>query len=204
MNFERRYFHSKVELRAASDSQPAMVRGYAATYNNASNPLMSSQGEFVETIEPGFFDGVLDNDVRALFNHDQNLILARSNNGQGTLRLFTDDVGLGYEFTPPDTSAGRDLTVSISRGDVDSSSFAFRVKQGGDSWARQDGMLVRTLRAGGCESLLDVSPVVYPAYPDTAVSVRSLDEFLAAQQQQEKTKQPPLDLWERRLAALVR
>jgi HK97 family phage prohead protease len=204
-NIERRFLSVKVELRAAAEGKPAMVAGYAAVYGSPSNTLRSSRGDFVEVIEPGFFDSVLNDDVRALFNHDDNFVLARSNAGKGTLRIFSDERGLAYEFEAPDTTAGRDLSVSLTRGDIDQSSFAFSIKQDGDKWDRRsDGVLVRTLRAGGCARLHDVSPVTYPAYPDTEVCARSasLDQFLDADEAKKAPQQPPLDLWERRLASI--
>lgn len=153
MSKERRFNHSKVELRAANDKGLRSVVGYAAVYNSPSNPLRASRGEFVEVIEPGFFDGVMNDDVRALFNHDENFILARSNAGKGTLSLFTDERGLGYEFTPPDTTAGRDLAVSLERGDIDASSFAFSIREGGDKWEQRDGnSSARSSRAGARSS----------------------------------------------------
>lgn len=204
MNKERRFNQGKVELRAA-EGKPASVFGYAAVYNSPSNPLRAQRGEFVEVIEPGFFDDVLNDDVRALLNHDENFVLARSNAGKGTLRIFSDEIGLGYEFSPDlRQSYANDLNISLERGDIDASSFAFSIREGGDKWEQRDGKLVRTLRKGGCAQLHDVSPVVYPAYPDTEVATRSasLDQFLDAQKSEEKSKQPPLDLWERRLASL--
>ena len=204
MNIERRFFKSKVEIRAGADGKPSMICGYAANYGKPSSELRSSKGNFVEVIEPGFFDAVLQDDVRCLFNHDANLILARSNAGKGTLRIFSDENGLGYECDAPDTTTGRDVAESIRRGDIDASSFAFSVRSGGDKWERRDGLLVRTLLKGGCESLIDVSPVTYPAYPSTEVTVRSLDQFLAAAAPEQKPTQPPLDLWEKRLASTVR
>ena len=216
---ERRFMSTKVEIRAASDGVGSTVRGYAAVYGSPSNTLRCSRGDFVEVIEPGFFDGVMQDDVRALFNHDENCILARSNAGKGTLRMFSDETGLGYEFDMPDTTTGRDLAVSMKRGDIDASSFAFSLNTDGDSWERRsDGVLVRTLRAGGCAKRHDVSPGTYPAYPETEVSLRNLEQFLAVKNDEatkekpddfreaapaaKENTQPPLDLWERRLASI--
>lgn len=170
---ERRFTAGKVEVRADGDGKVATVRGYAAMFDRRSENL----GGFVEIIKRGAFDDVLRDDVRALFNHDANLILARSKNGEGTLRFGADDAGLWYEFTPPDTQAGRDLVVSLKRGDVDQSSFAFSVRREGQEWKdEQDGkLMVRTITK--VARLYDVSPVTYPAYPDTTVATRSLDEF---------------------------
>jgi len=76
----------------------------------------------------------------------------------------------------PDTQAGRDLAVSVSRGDVKESSFAFRIAKGGDDWEeRDDGVIIRTITK--VQELLDVSPVTYPAYPDASVGMRGLEEF---------------------------
>ena len=62
----------------------------------------------------------------------------------------------------PETSYGKDLAVSMKRGDITQSSFAFTVAD--DSWDTRDGMDVRTINK--VKRLFDVSPVTYPAYPD--------------------------------------
>lgn len=211
---ERRFYQGKVELRAiaaeGAAQTPPLVKGYAAVYSKESNPLYMVRGgkveQFVEIIEPGFFDGALNGDVRALFNHDANLILARSKAGAGTLKLTTDETGLAYEFAPTDTTACRDLVKNIENGNIDASSFAFEVRDGGDKIERRaDGTLVRHLLPGGCLRLHDVSPVTYPAYEDTGVMVRSLDQFLTeAKATDEKSTQPTGGDWETRLRLLER
>jgi phage head maturation protease len=64
---------------------------------------------------------------------------------------------------------------------VKGSSFSFTVPSGGDSWAIEDGRSVRTITR--IDSLLDVGPVTFPAYPDADVTVaqRSFDKFLQRQ-----------------------
>ena len=114
---------------------------------------------------------MLGDDVRAFFNHDPNHLLARSTSG--TLRLSTDEEGLKYEFDVPDTTSGRDLLVSMKRGDITQSSFAFTVED--DSWESENGMNIRTIKK--VKRLYDVSPVSIPAYPDAddlVVAQRSL------------------------------
>jgi HK97 family phage prohead protease len=208
---ERRAFAPdlcKLEFRAKTADAPSMIRGYAAVYGKRSENLGSSDNPFFEVIEPGFFDDVMNDDVRALFNHDENHVLARSRNGKGTLRLFNDEIGLGYEFEPPATSTGDDLQESMRRGDIAESSFAFSIKPNGDKWVEENGITTRTLKKGGAARLYDVSPVTYPAYPDTAVAMCSLSEFRKATAAPvvvpEKPSQPPLDLWEKRLASINR
>ena len=163
MDIERRFFKS--ELRA-EDSKP--VAGYGSVFNAQSEDL----GGFREIIAPGAFDGRLDDDVRALFNHDPNLILGRTKSG--TLKLSVDDEGLRYDVDFPNTTLANDLRTSIQRGDVDQSSFAFTVDE--DDFEERDGVIIRTIHK--VKRLFDVSPVTYPAYPDASVGVRSLENFL--------------------------
>lgn len=179
---ERRFTTGAVELRAAGDNARPMVRGYAAVFGKSSDNLGGPYYQVFEIIEPGAFDDVLKDDVRALFNHDANLILARSKNGTGTLTLGVDQTGLFYEFESPDTTAGRDLQVSLARGDVDQSSFAFSITQDGQKWQEvtEAGVTVATRTIKKVSRLYDVSPVTYPAYPDASAALRSLDQHRQA------------------------
>lgn len=166
----------KSEVRAEKREEKTVVRGYAALFNSTSENL----GGFRERIEPGAFDEVLKNDVRALMNHDPNKILGRTTSG--TLRLGQDEKGLWYEYDSPDTSYARDLLVSMDRGDVDQSSFQFQIERGGDKWdLGEDGLALRSISK--VKRLLDVSPVTIPAYPDTTVAKRSMEAI-------QKEKQP--------------
>lgn len=162
---ERRYINTAIELREA-DAEP-IISGYAARFNELSEELWG----FKEMIRPGAFSEALQgSDIRALFNHDPSQIVARTKNN--TLRVWEDEHGLRYEFTPNmKTTAGRDLVEHIKRGDVDQSSFGFSMEGGKEEWADTGDMPVRTLIK--IPRLYDVSPVTYPAYPSTSVGVRS-------------------------------
>lgn len=138
------------------------VRGYAAVYNSDSEWM----GGFYEQIAPGAFDGVMDNDVRAYFNHDENLLLGRVSSG--TLRIGTDARGLYYEVDMPDTSYANDLVELMKRGDVNQSSFAFLI--GEDRWEERNGKTYRIIEK--VSRLLDVSPVAQPAYPDATSELK--------------------------------
>ena len=166
---ERRFTHRKVELREAGTDEPK-ISGYGAVFESRSEDL----GGFVEIIEKGAFDDVLGDDVRALFNHNDDIILGRSANG--TLALSIDDTGLRYDISPPDTQMVRDMVLApMQRGDIDQSSFAFFV--GEDDWAEdRNGVVTRTIKS--VSRLLDVSPVTYPAYPDTTVALRKLNSYV--------------------------
>lgn len=175
---ERRFTAGAVEIRAEAEGK-RKVRGYAAVFGADSDNLGTEKYRMIERIEPGAFDDVLADDVRALFNHDANLILARSKGGTGTLSLGVDERGLWYEFEAPDTQAGRDLMVSLARGDVDQSSFAFTVRKEGQKWEEEtrDGITTARRTITRVSRLYDVSPVTYPAYPDATAALRSFDEF---------------------------
>jgi HK97 family phage prohead protease len=164
-DIERRIVDAGLEVRG-EDEKRTLV-GYAAKFNVRSEDL----GGFVESIAPGAFDRAISegHDVRALWNHNPDVVLGRTK--AGTLRLSVDEVGLRIETDLPDTQAARDLRVSVARGDVSQMSFGFRTK--GDEWRTEDGVPYRTLTD---LDLYDVSPVTYPAYPQTEVSVRALDQ----------------------------
>lgn len=166
---ERRTFRLKeVRVLDGDADAPARIEGYAALFGELSEDL----GEFREIIEPGFFEAALDDDVRALFNHDSNYVLGRT--GSGTLALEEDETGLEFSVTPPETTWASDLLTTMRRGDVDQMSFGFTVREGGDRWNQnENGTMVRTLLRGGCENLYDISPVTFPAYPQTSAQVRA-------------------------------
>ena len=151
------------ELKAAVEGRT--VEGYASVFNSMSEDL----GGFREIILPGAFSEVLDNDVRALYNHDSNYLLARTTSG--TLELKEDDKGLYYRFEMPNTSYGNDMLELFRRGDLSQSSFGFTVDK--DSWRMEEGQHVRYIERVG--SLFDVSPVVFPAYNQASSGLRSAE-----------------------------
>jgi Escherichia/Staphylococcus phage prohead protease len=172
-NFERRvttFDTLRIERAKAKDDdkEPARIIGHAAVFDQLSENL----GGFHERVVPGAFaEAIEKDDIRALFNHDPNLILGR--NRAGTLKLIEDARGLAVAITPPDNPTIRDLVIApIERGDVTQMSFGFTVRPGGQDWAKDDdGRTIRTLKR---VRLFDVSPVVFPAYTQTDVAMRAL------------------------------
>lgn len=164
---ERRSTTGVVELRAGGDGGQKLG-GYALIYNKYSQNL----GGYVEQCAPGLADkSIADGiDVLCRYQHDSDMLLGRTM--AETLRLATDGVGLDYEADLPDTSYARDLAVLAKRGDVRHSSFAFRCIE--DEWGyTEQGFPLRTLKL---VQLVDVAPVVTPAYLDTSTGLRSLAE----------------------------
>lgn len=166
-HIEKRNITAELRVEADDDGIKKIV-GYTAVFNKWSSDL----GGFREKIRPGTFSKTIKNgDVRATFNHDPNIVFGR--NKAKTLKLKEDDNGLFSEVIPPDTQQARDIMVSIERGDITQQSFAFRTIE--DDWVyKKDGTAERTLIE---VDLLDIAFVTYPAYPDTTVALRSLDEF---------------------------
>lgn len=170
MNKEIRSFTlDEISIETRDDGKRT-IRGHAAVFNQLSEDL----GGFREQISPGAFaDAIKTDDVRALFNHNPDYVLGR--NLAGTLKMSEDARGLAIEIDPPDTQVARDLVVSMERGDITQMSFGFSVRPNGQNWGKDDeGKVVRTLTK---LRLFDVSPVTYPAYPQTDVAVRSLTEW---------------------------
>ena len=179
---ERRTVRAK-ELRASTKDDKHVLEGLASVFGEYSEDL----GGWVEIIEPGFFDEVMDDDVRSLLNHDPNYVLGRTKSG--TLEIEQRDDGLFQRTYPPvqdpdATQWAKDLMVSVRRGDINQMSFGFIVKStyrgdpvDGDEWYVLGDKIVRRLKKGGAKELLDVSVVTYPAYPQTSVSANTRSRF---------------------------
>lgn len=179
MTVERRvYTLQEFRMDVNGDKKP-MIVGHAAVFNLLSDNL----GGFREKILPGAFTkAIQEDDVRALFNHNPDHVLGR--NKSGTLRLMEDKTGLRVEIDPPDTQVGRDLQVSMSRGDINQMSFGFRVMPGDAEWSEDAaGLAIRTIKKA---SLFDVSPVTYPAYPQTDCALRDLTGWKSQQNELSK------------------
>src|SRR5579885_1148379 len=154
---ERRFIRGG-QLRAKNGDKPGLA-GVASVYNQEFD-----NGWFRERILPGAFKRVLseDPDVRCLFNHNPDNVLARTKNG--TLRLVDKSDGSNYEADmDPNTTIGRDVGAMVERGDVDGCSFAFSVSK--QAWREEkldDGSIIyRDIEE--VDELFDVGPVTYPA-----------------------------------------
>jgi HK97 family phage prohead protease len=164
---ERRVNTVDFDVRNGEASADGMsFTGYAAVFNSPSEPL-----PFTEVIREGAFKRSLKsrNEIKLFMNHNTDVVLGSTR--AGTLKLSEDSRGLLAQADLPDTSAGRDLSVLMKRGDVSSMSFGFSVPPKGDSWSG-DGA-TRELHQ---VRLHEVSIVTgFPAYQNTTASVRSLD-----------------------------
>lgn len=170
------------QVTANEEDEKRTVEGYALLFGVSSDNL-----GFEEVIERGALDGVLGkSDVFALLNHDRTKgILARAKNGSGSLSLEVDTKGLKYRFEAPKTALGNELLENLRRGEIDQSSFAFTVADGGEKWERQkNGVWKRTISK--FERIYDVSPVYNAAYSKTSVYMRGKEEAEKELEQREK------------------
>lgn len=188
---EKRHFSATIK-RASSDSRT--VEGVAAIIGSRYN-----MGWYDEVIAEGAFTEALKNsDIRALLNHDANKLLARTSSG--TLEVWVEGKELRYKFEAPNTRDGDDVLELLDRGDLKESSFAFTIERqrwesidhGKDAPKRWEE--IRHIEE--FKIIYDVSPVTYPANPDTSVAKRSFDLY-KGEEQTENTI--PLSVLEREL-----
>lgn len=150
------------------ETDDPIITGYAAVFEQWSLDL----GGFREIIHKGAFSKTLKDgaDVRSLFNHDSNIVLGRTT--ANTLKVEEDEKGLRVEIKPPKTRTVEDLVLTpMRRGDINQMSFGFRTVK--DVWGKDETGHFRELQEA---RLYEVSPVTFPAYPQTSVQVRSVLE----------------------------
>jgi HK97 family phage prohead protease len=169
-NYEKRCYPAEIRVIEDIPKEPKFD-GYSAVFDQLIN-----FGDFMEKIAPGAFaQTIIEDDIRALFNHDANYVVGRNTNG--TLTLSEDGHGLRAVNVLEDTYIDEYLIKKIKRGDITGMSFGFVVPEGGQEWDMSDpSMPIRTLVR---VILWDISPVAYPAYPQTEVGIKSAQDVYA-------------------------
>lgn len=152
--------------------------GYVVKWNSPSELMW---GEFIEQFSPGAFKETLSSgeDVRALFEHDYTKLLGRTK--ANTLKLEEDSIGLRFELTPPETSLGKDLLVSVKRGDITGMSFGFRAKS--ETWNFGTTPCQRIVSNA---ELVEITITSIPAYPESNVQIANRSMEKARKEQQPK------------------
>lgn len=167
------------QFRAAETEGKKYIEGYFAVFDG----IYELWPGATESIDSGAFDGVLDDDIRALINHDTTLVLGR--NKAGTLELKVDNKGLWgrIEINEKDQDA-MNLYARVERGDVNQCSFGFDILEE-DTAYNDDGSVHWTIKR---VKLYEVSVVTFPAYEDTSVQARKKDFEQIKKRQIEKWK----------------
>ena len=159
----------------------SVIEGHPAVYDQKTN----IGGYFYEVIERGAFDKCNFDDVLFSVNHElEKIPLARSrrNNGNSTMQITPDDVGLFFRanLDLENNTESRNLYSAVKRQDINGMSFMFRVKK--DEWSDLDSDMP-TRRIKEISQVIEVSAVTFPAYAGTDIDARdqgALDNALRA------------------------
>lgn len=177
--------NSKLVIRSIIDDQGIEKRYidfYPAVFNQLSKQIFEDGRLFYEVIESGAFDNVINDsniNCKAVLNHDEGNLLGRTTSG--TLQLSIDEYGLKASLLVGNTTLWRDVLEMIERGDLYECSFKSLVKNSDQFFTRDDkGNLICKVR--NISKLFDVSIVNDGAYKNTNIKLRSLEEFLQAEE----------------------
>jgi hypothetical protein len=162
----------RIAKRADGTEGPVFV-GTAVVYEKWSTDIPW----FKEKIAVGAGeDAVRECDVVANFNHSFDALLGRTTSekvgpeGERSLVLTDDKVGVHVVNYPPDTQLAHDMEQWMRRGEVKHMSFQFRVPPGGDVWQGTIDEPERIIKR--FYPLIDVSYVVRAAYAQTFAAAR--------------------------------
>lgn len=166
------------EFRASENGEQRVIEGYFSVFG--STYVIAPGVE--ESVDSGAFDGALEDDIRALINHETRLVLGRTT--VGTLELRVDEKGLwGRIVINTEDQDAMNLYARVKRGDVSQCSFGFDILDERRE-VRDDGTVhYIILRV----KLYEVSVVTFPAYTDTAVEARA--------EEIKQAKKRRLDAW---------
>ena len=160
MNEEKKEIRSgiggkwKPVLREAAEGggESRIIEGYAIVFGVESRILSDYWDNYREIIEPGAIteERLKEMDIKMTMYHNREKILARSNQGEGTLKLTVDEVGVKYSFEAPNTVDGDTALELVKRGDLSGSSFMFWADESNVSYERRsdDNMLRRVKTIG--------------------------------------------------------
>lgn len=187
---QRAYFF---EVRAEESENGSIITGRPIVYNSRTD-----LGYYDEIIESGALNNTDLTDVRFLVNHDTSKIpLARSrrNNGNSTMLLTVDDLGMGIRVNldTENNAEARSLYSAVSRGDISGMSFMFGIR--GEEWDNLDSDHP-TRRIKDISTVVEVSAVTFPAYESTSIYARSkeaLDNARSALESARQLEAKPLD-----------
>ena len=181
---ETRYMQMQDVTTRSDENGDIFLEGMFAVYDSVYNVYPGA----TESIARGAFTEAIKGDVRALYNHNSDIVLGRTS--AGTLELRDTDAGLWgrIKINKNDTEA-MNAYARIQRGDLSGCSFGFDIAPGGeDTTIRDDGSVHWTITR--VDPLYEISPCVFPAYEATHVSARGhdLENVKKRQMQEWRTK----------------
>lgn len=163
-------------LREAEEAQQSRtIEGYAIVFGRESVLLHDSISPYREIIEQGAITMDLLNrsDIKMTLWHNRERLLARRNNGVGTLEVGIDEKGVWYRFDAPHTPDGETALELVRRGDLSGSSFIYASKREHVRYEkREDGSIVRHVNQ--IDFICDMTIASDEAYKDTTVNAREV------------------------------
>lgn len=166
MTNNREYRSMDMTLRQEAEPNYE-VRGYASTFEPYVLYTIDDI-DYSEQIDPHAFDDADMTDVVFRVDH-AGAVYARSS--AGTIKLFTDDHGLGNITDLSRTAKSRELYEEIEAGNYPKMSFCFTVAE--DHYDKES----HTRIIDRIAKVYDISPVSFPANPGTELSVSTRDYF---------------------------
>lgn len=164
---EKRYLKMHEVTTRNSENGSPIIEGYFARFDDVYDVAEGA----TESIARGAFTESIKGDVRALYNHNTDIVLGRT--GAGTLTLKETDVGLWGSVTINEKdSQAMDAYQRIARGDISGCSFGFDIPADGQTTTiKDDGTIHWTITR--VNPLYEVSPVAFPAYEATHIEARA-------------------------------
>lgn len=181
-----------VEKREVIDGENTetkeIIKGYFSVYNSDYQMWPG----YIERILPGAFDEVDMSDVVCLFNHEDEALLGRLYNGEGTLKIGFDERGGYFECEKANTTIWSDTYENIRLKNLRGCSFAFTISEQSVEYdvPQEDGSFATVVSISKVKRLYDVGPVVNPAYVETEVEADYRNKIEAGR----KPKQELIDL----------
>lgn len=169
---EREYRNMEFRIADSDNDKPSYkVEGYASTFDRYE--LFEIDGKMVyEQIDKNAFDETDFSDVVFRVDHTGR-VYARSS--AGTVELDVDEHGLHQVTDLSRTERGRELYEDIEAGNYPQMSFAFVVSEDGFDYDTNTRIINRV------KKVFDISPVTFPANPETELHVRNhLDGVIKA------------------------
>lgn len=173
---------SDLRVREMEGQDSRVITGYAILFDTPSAPLWETSDEVAREViskDAVTIDLLNSSDIKMTMFHDRQLILARSNNGSGTLSYGIDDKGVYFEFEAPRTADGDKALELVRRGDIAGCSFAFTTYYFDKGYVTRtvehiDGKANITNRVDVITGIYDFTLAADPAYPDTSCELREL------------------------------
>lgn len=159
---ERRAYEI-IDLRADDGDSERKVSGLGIPYGRDSLPIF---GMFKEQIAQGAFARSLaSRDIKMFAHHDSSRVLAAT--GNGSMVLTDSPRGISFDSKLADTVEGRDMFTNIATRLIKGMSFQFRAIKERFIQAEGEELPTRIVEEG---DLFELSPVTFPAYPDSDVA----------------------------------